>query len=313
MRYVALAAGGLLLACGLLAGCSTDQYARMITEQDTSLGKRAQWMVGSSDDLVKVGRISAAERVAAPDKTPLDVWILKSAKQPARGTVLILHGLLDSKITYLNLARALKDRDFDVVLMDLRAHGRSGGKYIAFGALEKTDAKAVMDAVVDKHKLALPIYVFGADLGGAVAIQYAALDPRVQGVVALAANKDMAAVCRKFIPLVASDEDYQKALARAGDLGGFKPADASALVAIVTLRCPIILVHGQLDGIVPAADSQALYAAATATTQKELVIVPFPWGSHIGVVLRPDADNVAAIEKVVSGKVGAASQPAPAR
>ena len=314
---------GLLLALCLLAGCTTDEYARKLLERDTSWGKVNSAVMAAGAQMEKDRDISAWRQYKAPsDKADLDVWVMLAGSKPraavpvagprpvqARGTVLVIHGLEDSKVTYLKLARMLNDKGFDVVLADLRAHGRSGGKFVTYGALEREDMKAVMDHVYQEKLVGEPLLVFGVAMGGSVAIQYAALDPRVQGVLALAPYRDMATACRRFVGrALVNDEEFDKIVQRSGELGKFNPAAASAVRAAMKLRCPLILSHGGLDPEVPTSDSEAIFAAAAGP--KELDIVPF--ASHIGLLFGREAQMVAAIEKLATGRIGATSSPAAA-
>ncbi|MDY7010108.1 MAG: alpha/beta fold hydrolase, partial [Planctomycetota bacterium] len=271
-----------------------------LLEQNTTHGKINELVVGSSEQLVKNGNISAARLYTMPDGVKIDSWIYKAEEKTApRGTILVLHGLGDSKVTYMSMAKMLVKKGFDVVLTDLRAHGRSTGKMVTFGALEKQDQKRVIDELYKEKAVSEPLYVFGFDLGGSVAIQYAAIDPRVKGVMAMAPYRDIQTVGRKFLPLL-SDEEFQKVIVRAGEIGKFDPADTSALKAITTLRCPVLLVHGKFDMTVPHAHSEALLAAAGGP--KELDSQPLL--NHISIHFGRWGDIVKGIEKLASGQVG---------
>lgn len=289
-----------LVLCSVLTGCTIDQHAKMLIEQDTTFGKMNEMIIGSSDQLVKEGKVSAARLYTMSDGTKIDLWIYKaSTKTGGKGTVLVLHELGDSKVTYMRLAKKLVNKGFDVVLVDLRAHGRSSGKITTLGALEKQDQKHVIDKLYKEKAISEPLYVFGFGLGGSVAIQYAAIDPRVRGVMAMAPYRDIESICRKDFPLL-GDEDVRKTLARAGEMGKFDPADASALKAIAKVKCPVLLVHGKFDMTVPHAHSEALLAAAGGP--KELDSQPLL--NHISIHFGRWGEMVKGIEKLASGQVG---------
>jgi len=312
-RRAALALGVLSIAV-MPGGCSTDQYARKLIEQDTTYGKINEAMMGSSEQLRKRGKIFAGARHAMPDGTEIDAWVLKASGEGVnslRGTVGVLHGLCDSKVTYMRLARDLTRKGFDVVLIDLRAHGRSSGKQVTYGALEKHDVKRVLDRLLAEKTIGEPLYLMGKSIGAATAIQCAAIEPRIRGVVALAPYRDMRSVCWRFVktrlaPFM-SAEDFEKVLARAGEIGKFDPAEASTLDAIRKVACPVLLMHGRLDTIIPHEDSQVLYAAAAGSKALEVI----PYLGHVGLLFGREGKVVEAIEQVASGKLPApTSQPA---
>jgi len=296
--------------CPLLAGCTVDQYAHMVLEQDTSWGRIAEKMAGTSEQLVKAGKISWARRLTMPDDVQIDVWGLGAAAgEDAPGTVLVLHGLTDSKVSYLPMARMLAEKGFDVVLPDLRAHGRSTGKYVTFGALESRDLRHVMDSLLAENAVREPLYVFGAsmNLGGSTAIIYASRDPRVRGVVAVAPSRSFRATVGRFQYTKLLDAAKLDRIAeRAGNLGGFTPDEASALRAIAKVHCPVLLIHGKLDMFTPVADSEALYDAAHQP--KELQVIS--WAGHLGMVIGQEAKMVKEIERVAAGKLISTTMPA---
>ena len=312
------AASGLPLALvaslsALLTGCGTDQYARMLVEPNTTYGQLNEALMASSPQLVRSGTVALAPRITMPDGTEIDAWILTANVadgEDPRGTVMVLHGLADAKVSYLALGRMLAERGFDVVLPDLRAHGRSGGEYVTYGAREKLDLLRVMDELYDRERVAEPLYVVGADVGGMTAIQYAAIDPRVEGVLALAAPLDMAVTADRMLRRVApllTREEVADAINRAGDLAGFDPAEASALRAIEQVRVPVILSHGRLDAVVPFSDSEQRRAAAGGPVE----LVAHPLLGHVGLLLGRDAAIAARVERLAAGRVGVSATTQP--
>jgi len=296
-----------LIAASLVcSGCERDFYARKLIEFDTSYGKYGLLWTGSDQQLLKQKRIDMHRRFTMPDNTVIDTWVIK-AKAPGdssegtgpKGTVLLIHGLLDSKASYLRLGERLAKMGYDVVLPDLRGHGHSGGKYVTYGALEKHDMKAVVDELFAEGAVQGPVYAFGVSMGAAVAIQYAAIEPRCKGVMAMAPYKDARSITLRAIALIAmtmSSDEFEAVLARAGQIAKFDPAEASSVAAARKLTCPILLVHGLLDTTVPADHSKAIYDAAGEP--KQLIIVP--WASHATLLLAREAWIAEQIERIAT-------------
>ena len=248
-----------------------DFWARRLINHGTLNGKLRQWWMGSVDKLVADGKITSHHRIIAPDGTELDVWVINGKSTPDqqhpdenptdKGTVLLLHGLLDSKARFFTMARELSKRGYNCVLLDHRAHGRSGGKYITFGAKEKLDAKHVMDTLLTDGNIREPFYVFGQSMGAATSILYSVIDPRCKATMAVSPYKNIRSVAKRFVPLM-SERKYDVILARAGEIGDFDPAEANTMTAIKDLTNPLLIVHGRLDNIVPYSHGKALYSAA---------------------------------------------------
>jgi len=271
--------GGVYLCiCGSMGD---DALARQIVQPNTDYGKSRLEKLGSGDELVRDGHISLHRRVPGVDDAVIDVWLINAAgpSSPTEasnpiGTVLMFHGITDSKASYLGVGKKLADRGFDVLLIDSRAHGRSSGDYVTWGAKEKWDAKAVADAFLAEGRTRAPTYALGTSFGGGVAVQYASADPRCHGVVALAPFKDAASIGRRIVmpwrPL-ASKSDIDAVMKRAGDIAGFDAADASTVTAAAKLTCPVLLIHGKKDWKIPVSHSQAVYDAAKGP--KNIVLV----------------------------------------
>lgn len=294
------------LALCALAGCGSDRYAHILLEPDTLCGQIGEDLLGSSEQLIRTNKITLARRIDMPDDTPIDVWVAK-APAASRGTVLLLHDLGDSKAAFVgqdNLAGLFTRRGFDVVMPDLRMHGRSGGQYVTFGAQERFDQQRVVNQLLDDKTVSEPLYVLGIGLGGSVAVQYAAIEPRVQGVLAVAPPQNMRTYGERLFPLL-SREQVADVVERAGQIAGFEPSDASAVRAAARLHCPLLLMHGRLDRTVPYTDSQAIYAAAGGAKELDLD----PLAGHIGAHFFRERALADAIERLASGRLSPTTQP----
>src|SRR3989338_8018385 len=86
----------------------------------------------------------------------------------SKGRVIIIApGFFQSKetSTFKKIVREFEN-NFDVIAMDFRGHGKSGGLY-TFSALEKEDLKVVVDYAREHYK---KVGVLGFSYGGSTAI-----------------------------------------------------------------------------------------------------------------------------------------------
>ncbi len=292
-----------ILSAAVFAGCQglLERDARILVVPASMPGKVAEAVRDLSQKLLKAEPTHLHRRLKGHEGIDIDVWVLRSRWrwkgagdfQVVRGTVICLHPLLASKTYFLALGRLLARQGWDVVLMDLRAHGRSGGKYVTWGAKEKYDVKRAVDQLLAEGTISERIYVCGSSLGGTVAIQYAAIDPRCRGVLALAPPASALRIGRRFLPLL-SRAAYEAAWKRAGEIAGFDPAEASAEEAARKLTCPLRIVHGWLDLLVPYRHSQDIIGAAAGPKK----LIPLILGGHVPEIGRSAwvADQIARLE-----------------
>ena len=254
---------------------SLEKKARLLIVPAAMPGKVMQVLTGTGQELIEQGRIHLHRALKAPDGIDIDTWVIKSGPRNdgrggatessenhiTKGTVILLHPLMTSKSWFLKLGGRLAANGWDVVLMDLRAHGRSGGRYITWGTKEKLDVLSGMDQLLEEKAVREPIYVLGSSYGGTVAIQYAAMDPRCKGVIALGPPGGLNEIARRIL-LLASRSTVEAAVKRAGEIAGSDPEEASAVKAAARLSCPLLLVHGWWDLIVPHSHSRAIMKAA---------------------------------------------------
>jgi pimeloyl-ACP methyl ester carboxylesterase len=177
------------------------------------------------------------------------------------------------------VARRLVPLGYDVLAYDSRAHGASEGKYSTFGYYEKRDVSRAIDFLgADRVVLA------GVSLGSAVAIQAAAEDPRIVGVVAVSSFSSMEEIVRERIPRLVGDGQVRGALREVEERSGMRVRDADSVAAARHVSVPVLLLHGEEDAFTPLVHSQQIYAALRG--EREIVQVP---GAHHADVLRFDA------------------------
>jgi pimeloyl-ACP methyl ester carboxylesterase len=184
-----------------------------------------------------------------------------------RGHLVYLHGFGDDRRGAVGIAQRFTPLGFEVIAYDSRAHGQSEGACCTYGVAEKRDLARVLD-----REPAGPVVLLGGSLGGAVALECAADDPRISLVVAIAAFSDLRSVVEDRKPFFATRGQMESALGIAARDGGFRLEDASPVASAPRIRCPVLLVHGADDRDTPAEHSKRIHAALTGT--KELILVP---------------------------------------
>ncbi|MEO5715378.1 MAG: alpha/beta fold hydrolase [Luteolibacter sp.] len=190
-----------------------------------------------------------------------------------RGTVIYLHGVADNRASGAGVMERFRKRGFDVIAYDSRAHGESGGEACTYGFYEKEDLRRVLDTVAPG-----PIVMIGSSLGGAVALQLAATDPRISAVVAAESFSDFRTVATERAPFVFTQAIIEKAFKLAEEEGHFQIDAASPVVAARAITVPVLVIHGAADTDTPPAHSQRILEALAGP--KRLILVPGAGHNH---------------------------------
>ena len=120
--------------------------------------------------------------VQANDRTELRGWKI-APPSPNNDWVLLFHGVSDNRTGVLGHAEFLLRHNYSVVMMDSRAHGESGGAMATYGWKERHDTAAITDALY-KTENVRHLYALGVSMGAAIALQSAAIEPRITAVAA---------------------------------------------------------------------------------------------------------------------------------
>jgi uncharacterized protein len=186
------------------------------------------------------------------DGLHLDAWFV-----PARGgavpraIVIVFNGNAGNRSHRAPLARHLADAGFGCVLVDYRGYGGNPGAPSERGLIE--DARAVIAALkADTALVRARVVYFGESLGSGVAVQLAVESPPAALVLRspFTSIADVAAHHYWFLPVRRLLWDRFDSLSRIG-----------------RVRCPLLVVAGDRDGVVPFASSERLFAAANQPKQ----------------------------------------------
>jgi pimeloyl-ACP methyl ester carboxylesterase len=144
--------------------------------------------------------------------------------------------------------------------------GRARPLRPSYGWFEKDDLKAVVDWALAKFggpggtggpgAGRLTLVVFGESMGAATALQYAAIDPRVDAVIADCPFSSAMDELEDQLGRAGVFPPFRKLVAAAADafcrrLEGFSLRDADPARAVLETEVPILFAHGLEDRYVP--------------------------------------------------------------
>ncbi len=191
----------------------------------------------------------------------LPVWDIPG--QDPKGPVLImLHGWGDSRIGSLARIPSLLPCCSRILTLDLPGHGESPG-ICTLGTHETQDVATMLDTIESDR----PIVLLGWSLGAGLAIEFAAQDERVAGVIAEAPYRLAKTPARNVIRAQHMPHTFNLAPAfwilnrLLGD--ALQPARFDRAKHAADMQCPLLVIHGEHDEVCPIEDGQAIAAAAT--------------------------------------------------
>lgn len=175
--------------------------------------------------------------------------------------------------------RIARENGINTLLVDERAHGRSGGHVTTFGIRERRDCLAWIRYAEQRFGKDTPIVLAGVPMGAAVVLMAADLNlpESVKGIIAdspYTSPKDI--ICKVARDLKFPVRFVWSVLWQGARLyGRFDPNKSSALEAVTRTELPILLIHGDEDRFVPVEMSSQI-ASAGNNVQLEI----FHGGAH---------------------------------
>jgi uncharacterized protein len=206
--------------------------------------------------------------VAASDGSILRGWKVR-ATEPNGDWILLFHGVADNRMGVLEHAGMLLLAGYDVVMMDARAHGASGGAMATYGWLERNDTRAIVDALeTTEHPRHL--FALGESMGAGIALQSAAVEPRIEAVVAEAAfanlreaSYDYAGLRRyPWLGKTLFAPGTWTMIYHAASLAELPASEVSPEKAVAERAFPVLLICDAADVALPCRHTKRIYDAA---------------------------------------------------
>jgi uncharacterized protein len=207
-------------------------------------------------------------------------WFVFSHLKPARGTIVLLHGIASCRYAMIPMAKALARSGFNSILYDSRANGESGGVNCTFGYFEKIDLRIVLDAVQERFSGAAPFGVYGNSLGAAVAVQALAIEKRLRCGVVESCFATLRGVIHDYsrrMILLPINSIPDAALRRTERIASLRIDDVKPEASARFIVQPIMVIHGLKDAHIKAAYGRRVFDNIASPVK---LWVPIPTGTH---------------------------------
>lgn len=262
-------------------------------------------LANHSQNVDRIREMEAAKKWERAEVTTQDGYQLVGTyiKNPVNTdkAVIILHGLYQNRAMSMDYVPLYQKLGFNILLVDLRGHGQSGGQ-MTWGKKETGDIDKWMD-YLKNIKNNNKIGIHGVSLGGSYALLHSGSNAPIKAdfYVEDSAYDDLAHIyrekLREFFQLP-RDNLVIGVLWRYCQLSMYwhtkeTMADLSPIRAVVKAQAPILFLHSGADTLIPEKSLQKLYKATPS--YKEYYV--FPNAAHAVSISNNPEEYFAVVHK----------------
>lgn len=242
-----------------MAGTDWNQYMTLIGQRKEAMLIRDHREVScESEDGLKL----CANYFPGTDRTKL---------------VICFHGYTSEGMKdFIGLSDYYLKRGYGMLLPDARAHGKSEGKYIGFGCLDRKDALRWMEWAIKECGENIEILLHGISMGGATVLMTSGLMlPRqVKGIISDCGFTSPKEVFTHVLhnmyhlpafPVIEISDYINRKKA------GYGMDECNAAREVRNASVPILMIHGSADTFVPSCMCEKIYESCSAPKRKLIV------------------------------------------
>jgi uncharacterized protein len=219
----------------------------------------------------------------------IDGWYAKP-DSAAKGTVILFHGIMANKGMLLAEADEFRKQGFNVLLIDFRAHGNSGGHITTIGVNESEEVKLAFDHIVQQGEK--NIFIYGSSMGAVtVAKAVADYDLNPTGIILEMPFASLQSHIRARARLLGFRGFGEKPFGFfvtfwIGIERGFNGFKDQTVTYVAKINCPVLMQWGAMDNTVLKYETDMIYGSI-ASPNKKLVI--FDHAGHESLIRNDSA------------------------
>ena len=197
------------------------------------------------------------------------------AKKESKVWAIAVHGYTDSAYFMVGAAKQFLNYGYNVLMPDLRAHGKSEGKYIGMGWPDRLDLMQWIDYLIATYGN-IKIILYGISMGAAT-VMMASGERLPSNVRAIIEDCGYTSAWEEFayelktlfhmptFPALYNANVITKIRAR------YSLKKASAIKQVAKSKTPTLFIHGDKDKFVPFYMLDKLYEAASCKKEKLVI------------------------------------------
>ncbi len=180
------------------------------------------------------------------------LWWDKPAGEPV---ILFLHGNAQEVYSWSLIYEEFSKLQYRLLLIDYRGYGKSQGKPFEEGLY--LDGRAALEWLYEQGIKEHEIIVFGKSLGGAIACEISQ-QLKLKALILESTFTSLQNIASGLFPFLPADLNLKR--------------NYSSIEKVGNLHCPVLVIHGEMDELIPLQDGIKLFEAVPEP--KELYLVP---------------------------------------
>ena len=169
-----------------------------------------------------------------------------------------------------------KNNGYNILLVDHRAHGKSGGRCITFGIKERYDCLDWIRYANRRFGDHTPIILAGISMGASTVLMASdlGLPANVKGIMADCPYSEPKEILKKVMIQMKYPVNVTYTAVRLGGkfFGKFDIEEHSALESMKNCYVPVLFIHGDEDELVPYEMSKDCYEACVSSEKRHVVV-----------------------------------------
>ena len=176
-------------------------------------------------------------------------------------TIILVHGYMSQGTSVINQVKRFYEEGYNMLIPDLRGHGKSDGTYIGMGLDDRKDIMMWIDYLVDNGHSKIALY--GISMGGATVLNVSGeeLPLQVKAIISDCAYSSVVELLKYHLDL--GDIKNRVALSLASFMtyirAGYRIEDVVPINKVKNSKVPILYIHGQKDEFIPVSMAYDLY------------------------------------------------------
>ncbi len=198
------------------------------------------------------------------------------AKYPSRKWAITVHGYSANRQSMYNVASFYNSNGFNVIAPDNRAHGKSEGKYIGMGWLDRKDLLRWINYILEQDMDA-QIVLHGISMGGATVMMVSGekLPSNIRAIVEDCGYTSVWDIFKDELAYLFHLPEFPFltcADSIAVKRAGYSFRQASSVNQLKKTNIPMLFIHGSNDTFVHPEMLDKVYDACASTVKQKLVI-----------------------------------------